>query len=88
MLGATGFAAESAVEGYVAQRRHQIIEKLLPEAREMATQLYAVPLDAVGESVMANVGTLGLRTGSARPHSRQPAAPAAGGRRPPDRDRA
>ena len=61
MLGATGFAAESAVEGYVAQRRNQIIDKLRTDAREMATTLYAVPLDAVGRAVMTSVGTLGLR---------------------------
>ncbi len=61
MLGATGAAAESAVEGYIAQRRTQIIEKLRTQARDMATTLYAMPLDAVGDTVMTNVGTLGLQ---------------------------
>jgi hypothetical protein len=60
MLGATGFAAETAVEGYVAQRRNEIVQKLREDAREMATTLYTVPLDTVGDSVMARIGTLGL----------------------------
>jgi hypothetical protein len=60
MLGATGFAAEYAVEGYIAQRRGEIVEKLRADAREMAALLYIKPLDAVGEAVMKMVGTLGL----------------------------
>ena len=61
MLGATGLAAEAAVEGYVAQRRNQIIEKLLAEARKMAATLYAMPLDAIGNAVMQTVGALGVQ---------------------------
>jgi hypothetical protein len=60
MLGATGFAAEYAVEGYIAQRRSQIVDKLRSDARDMATILYIKPLDAVGDAVMDMVGTLGL----------------------------
>ena len=60
MLGATGFAAEYAVEGYIAQRRSQIVEKLRSDARDMAAVLYIKPLDAVGEAVMEMVGTLGI----------------------------
>ncbi|WP_428483438.1 GTPase domain-containing protein [Rhodopila sp.] len=58
MLGATGFAASSAVEGYIAQRRSQIVEKLRAEVREMAIVLYAKPLDAVGDAVMTQVGAV------------------------------
>jgi hypothetical protein len=60
MLGATGFAAEYAVEGYIAQRRTQIVDKLRSDAREMASVLYIKPLDAVGDAVMEMVGTLGI----------------------------
>ncbi|MEA2790903.1 MAG: hypothetical protein QOG73_3309 [Acetobacteraceae bacterium] len=60
MLGATGFAAEYAVEGYIAQRRTLIVEKLRSDAREMATELYVKPLDTVGDQVMRTVGTLGI----------------------------
>ncbi|MFL5253729.1 MAG: hypothetical protein ACJ8AI_12685 [Rhodopila sp.] len=60
MLGATGYAASSAVEGYVAQRRAEIVEKLLADAREMATTLYIRPLDQVGDAVMASVGALNI----------------------------
>jgi hypothetical protein len=60
LLGATGFATSSAVEGYVAQRRIQIVDRLLADAREMAASLYTEPLDNVGEAVMARVGALGL----------------------------
>jgi 50S ribosome-binding GTPase len=60
MLGATGFAAEYAVEGYVAQRRNQIVEKLKADAREMAAVLYIKPLDALGDAVMTRVGALGI----------------------------
>jgi hypothetical protein len=60
MLSATGAATEFAVEGYVAQRRSQIVEKLRADAREMATVLYVKPLDAVADAVMARVGALGI----------------------------
>jgi hypothetical protein len=60
MLGATGFAAEYAVEGYIAQRRTLIVEKLRSDAREMATELYVRPLDTVGDQVMRMVGMLGI----------------------------
>jgi hypothetical protein len=60
MLGATGFAAEYAVEGYIAQRRAEIVEKLRADAREMAALLYIKPLDGVGDEVMKMIGTLGL----------------------------
>jgi hypothetical protein len=60
MLGATGFAAESAVEGYVAQRRGRVVQKLRDDVRAMAAALYAGPLDAAGEAVMSGIGTIGL----------------------------
>jgi hypothetical protein len=60
MLGATGYAAEFAVEGYVDRRRDEVVQKLLADAREMATALYATPLHAIGDRVLTNVGTLGL----------------------------
>ncbi len=60
MLGATGFAAETAVEGYVAQRRNEIIDKLRADAREIAARLYIEPLRAVGDNVMRMVGMLGI----------------------------
>lgn len=63
MLGATGFAADYAVEGYVAQRRNQVIDKLRADAREMATTLYTMPLGAIGDAAMASIGTLGLAQG-------------------------
>ena len=61
MLSATGVAAESAVEGYVAQRRSQIVDKLRADAREIAAKLYSRPLDDLGNAVMARVGTLGVQ---------------------------
>jgi hypothetical protein len=61
MLSATGVAAESAVEGYVAQRRIQIVDKLRADAREIAAKLYAKPLGDLGNAVMARVGTLGVQ---------------------------
>ncbi|HQT76048.1 MAG TPA: GTPase domain-containing protein [Rhodopila sp.] len=60
MMSATGAAADFAVEGYVAQRRSQIVEKLRAEARTIATGLYAAPLHAIGEEVFTAIGTLGL----------------------------
>jgi hypothetical protein len=60
MLGATGFAASSAVEGYVAQRRGEIVEKLRADAKEMADTLYLGPLDAIGDAVMSSAGALGI----------------------------
>jgi hypothetical protein len=60
MLGATGAAADYAVEGYVAQRRTQIVDKLRAEAREMAAVLYFGPLESLGEAVMTRVGALGI----------------------------
>jgi 50S ribosome-binding GTPase len=60
MLSATGVAAESAVEGYVAQRRSQIVDKLRADAREIAAKLYSQPLDDLGNAVMARIGTLGV----------------------------
>jgi len=61
MLSATGVAAESAIEGYVAQRRSQIVDKLRADAREIAAKLYSRPLDDLGNSVMARVGTLSVQ---------------------------
>jgi hypothetical protein len=61
MLSATGVAAESAVEGYVAQRRSQIVDKLRADAREIAAKLYSRPLDDLGIAMMARVGTLGIQ---------------------------
>jgi hypothetical protein len=61
MLSATGVAAESAVEGYVAQRRSQIVDKLRADAREIAAKLYSKPLEDLGNTVMARVGILGLQ---------------------------
>jgi hypothetical protein len=60
MLSATGAAADFAVEGYVKQRRNQIIEKLRADVREMASSLYFRTLDALGQAVMTRVGTLGI----------------------------
>ncbi|PPQ36232.1 GTPase [Rhodopila globiformis] len=60
MLGATGFAASSAVEGYVAQRRAEIIDKLRADAREMADTLYVQPLEQLGDAIMASIGALGI----------------------------
>ncbi|HEX2941341.1 MAG TPA: GTPase [Rhodopila sp.] len=60
MMSATGAAADFAVEGYVAQRRSQIVEKLRAEAKTIATTLYAAPLHAIGEDVFTAIGTLGL----------------------------
>jgi hypothetical protein len=60
MLGATGFAASSAVEGYVDQRRSEIVRKLRADARDMAAELYVKPLEAVGEAVMTRIGSIGI----------------------------
>ncbi len=61
MLGATGVAAESAVEGYVAQRRSLIVDKLRADAREIAAKLYSTPLNDLGHAVMARVGSLDIQ---------------------------
>jgi 50S ribosome-binding GTPase len=61
MLTATGAAAEMAVEGYVARRRNQIVEKLRANARTMAAELYFKPLESLGDAAMAQVGALGLQ---------------------------
>jgi hypothetical protein len=60
MMSATGAAADYAVEGYVAQRRAEIVDKLRADAREIATSLYATPLQAIGDEVMRQIGSLGL----------------------------
>lgn len=60
MMSATGAAADFAVQGYVTQRRNQIVDTLRKDAREMAASLYFNPLDTVGEAVMARTGTLGI----------------------------
>lgn len=61
MLSATGVAAESAVGGFVAQRRSQIVDKLRMDAREIAAKVYSRPLDDLGNAVMTRVGTLGVQ---------------------------
>lgn len=60
VMGATGAAADYAVEGYVSQRRARIVEKLRTDARAIATQLYAEPLHALGTEVMAAIGAIGV----------------------------
>jgi hypothetical protein len=60
MMSATGAAADFAVEGYVTQRRTQLVDKLRTDARNMAAVLYLDPLNAVGEAVMTRIGALGL----------------------------
>ncbi|MGD0109788.1 MAG: GTPase [Rhodopila sp.] len=60
MLSAAGAAADLAVEGYVAQRRSQIVEQLRADAVDMAKILYVKPLEVLAEGVMTRVGTLGI----------------------------
>jgi len=60
MISATEAATSAVAESQVARRKERIIERLRAEARAIAARLYQEPLQQLGETAMAQAGSLGL----------------------------
>jgi hypothetical protein len=60
IVGSVEAATTGAVEGFVSNCKHELVEKLMHDARTIGAQLYREPLQTIADAAMQKTGTLGI----------------------------